>query len=132
MVLNTATGTTTPDSSSAPPASTETVTVERACNSSAAQVQQQPSRETAVGVGVGIPLGLIAAGLLTWALWERRGRMRAEPGGGDPQGIMDSHSVMKASEWETRPWRQSRPAELYQAREPVELASHGPRLVDLS
>lgn len=35
------------------------------------------SRETAIGVGVGVPLGLIALASIAWALWERRSRLHA-------------------------------------------------------
>lgn len=35
------------------------------------------SRETAIGAGVGVPLGVIAIASLIWAFWERRGRINA-------------------------------------------------------
>lgn len=36
-----------------------------------------PSRETFVGTGVGVPLGMIALASVIWALWERRARFKA-------------------------------------------------------
>lgn len=44
------------------------------------------SGETAIGAGVGVPLGAIAIGSLIWALWERRGRMRALAAAGTLHG----------------------------------------------
>lgn len=35
------------------------------------------SRDTAIGAGVGVPLGVIAVSALLWAFWERRARMKA-------------------------------------------------------
>ncbi|GAB1193481.1 hypothetical protein APSETT444_002699 [Aspergillus pseudonomiae] len=37
---------------------------------------QDSSRETAIGAGVGVPLGIIALGCMAWAVWERRARQR--------------------------------------------------------
>lgn len=34
------------------------------------------SRDTAIGAGVGVPLGVIAIASLAWAFWERRNRLK--------------------------------------------------------
>jgi hypothetical protein len=61
-------------------------------------------RETTVGVGIGLPLGVIALATVGWALWERRRRKQApvvavtpspgsSPGEAKPPAIYDTASM---------------------------------------
>ncbi|OIW26470.1 hypothetical protein CONLIGDRAFT_716748 [Coniochaeta ligniaria NRRL 30616] len=149
MVLNTTTEGSSDTTSAAPPSSSTTSSSTSSsstsapsatelggaaapnCNASAAPGQQQPSRETAVGVGVGVPLGAIAMGLLVWAMREQRKRRRAEQGLAVAQGLdaaaMKDFAASNA-QWQQGPppsfsqsQRQSRIRELYGHREPAEL-----------
>ncbi|CAI7677851.1 unnamed protein product [Penicillium pancosmium] len=52
------------------------------------------SRDTAIGAGVGVPLGVIAIGALVWAFWERRGRVRALAAAGTSQGTAQPYQQM--------------------------------------
>lgn len=52
------------------------------------------SRDAAIGAGVGVPLGVIAIGSLIWAIWERRGRMRALAGTSQGQETAQSYPQM--------------------------------------
>ncbi|KKZ64160.1 hypothetical protein EMCG_01508 [[Emmonsia] crescens] len=71
---STGTGTGTSTSTSLPPTPTNT----GSATPTASPVLTCPaSHDTAIGVGIGVPLGLIAFAALAWAMWERRGKRQA-------------------------------------------------------
>ncbi|PGH16877.1 hypothetical protein AJ79_01521 [Helicocarpus griseus UAMH5409] len=82
------------------------------------------SHETAIGAGVGIPLGVIALASLAWAIWERRGRQKAlaEAGGAvGAAGANGSYVNRHEVEGNTK-----HPAELYGREEASELMGNSP------
>lgn len=92
--------------------------------------QSQPYRDAAIGVGVGVPLGVIAIGFLVWAMWERRKRRRTEMDLVVAKGLdaaISKHSATDGASWQSPPpnfyqsQRQSRIREMYHSREPAEL-----------
>ncbi|KAB5533638.1 hypothetical protein GE09DRAFT_1144612 [Coniochaeta sp. 2T2.1] len=90
----------------------------------------QPYRDAAIGVGVGVPLGVMAIGFLAWAMWERRKRKKTEQNmvaakGSD--GDVAKYAGTESGSWQAPPpnfyqsQRQSRIREMYHVREPAEL-----------
>ncbi|GKZ38924.1 hypothetical protein AbraIFM66950_011498, partial [Aspergillus brasiliensis] len=60
-----------------------------AVNSSSSVGSSSSSRDTAIGVGVGVPLGVIAGASLVWAFWERREKKRLQRPSGGGSLVMD-------------------------------------------
>ncbi|KAI2837487.1 hypothetical protein CBS11350_8691 [Aspergillus niger] len=64
-----------------------------ASSSSSSSSTPSSSRDTAIGVGVGVPLGVIAGASLVWAVWERRERKRMQrPSGGGNMAMEQGYS----------------------------------------
>ncbi|PGH28574.1 hypothetical protein GX50_08692, partial [[Emmonsia] crescens] len=70
----TGTSTSTSTSTSLPPTPTNTGS---ATPTTSPVLTCPASHDTAIGVGIGVPLGLIAFAALAWAMWERRGKRQA-------------------------------------------------------
>ncbi|KAJ9263806.1 hypothetical protein DTO195F2_2723 [Paecilomyces variotii] len=65
-------------SSTASPASNSSNSISNSSsNSSHCNTSNYSSRGTAIGAGVGVPLGVIAVASIAWAFWERRSRLKA-------------------------------------------------------
>ena len=106
--------------------------------SSSSSSPSSNSRDAAIGAGVGVPLGVIALGAITWALWERRARTKSlaaaaatTAGGGwvggngaVPSSVAGSNSMYGIQQHETEQWKNpSRPVELTTSARTHELAS---------
>ncbi|KAJ9405547.1 hypothetical protein DTO045G8_6764 [Paecilomyces variotii] len=63
-------------SSTASPASNNSIS-NPSSNSSHCNTSDYSSRGTAIGAGVGVPLGIISIASIAWAFWERRSRLKA-------------------------------------------------------
>ncbi|GAD97683.1 hypothetical protein AOR_1_1136194 [Paecilomyces variotii No. 5] len=61
------------------------------CSNSRADSSDCSSHDTAIGAGVGVPLGAIAIASLAWAFWERRGRLKAAAQGPGMSASGPSH-----------------------------------------
>ncbi|OJD10925.1 hypothetical protein AJ78_08188 [Emergomyces pasteurianus Ep9510] len=65
------------------------------------------SHDTAIGVGIGVPLGVIALAALAWAMWERRGKRQALAAAAAGGAVYSAQT-----EYATQPYHQKNIAEL--------------------
>ncbi|KAK2785527.1 hypothetical protein FQN53_007612 [Emmonsiellopsis sp. PD_33] len=73
----TTSATSLPTSSAAPTTTASAQPTPSCTGSPAAECPASKSHETTIGAAVGVPLGVIAAAALAWALMERKGKMEA-------------------------------------------------------